>query len=84
LAASACADKVQIQPLFPPATDIKAVTEPKPIAPVDIVTSENAAENYDIELESWGDRVSAAGGRICRWVVDNKGKLPFSCPPRPR
>jgi hypothetical protein len=38
---------------------------------------------YDIEVESWGDRMNAAGGRICRWVLDNGGKLPFQCPPRP-
>jgi hypothetical protein len=60
--------------------DIQAVIEPKPIAPVEIVTSQRAADEYSAAAEGWGDRVSAAGGRICRWSVDVGAKLPFACP----
>jgi hypothetical protein len=60
---------------------LQAVTETKPIAPVEIVTSQQAADQYSADVEAWGDRVSAAGGRICRWVVETGGKIPFKCPP---
>jgi hypothetical protein len=83
LAVSGCAGRERIQPLFPPAADVKAASEAKPVAPVEIVTSAQAAARYNIEVEAWGERVSRAGGRICRWVIDNGGKLPFDCPPSP-
>jgi hypothetical protein len=60
--------------------DVKAAIEPKPVPPIEIVTSAQAAARYNIEVETWGERVSRAGGRICRWTVDNGGKLPFDCP----
>lgn len=47
---------------------------------IDIITSDKAATEYNIAVEVWGDRVSKAGGRICRWVIDTGGKLPFDCP----
>jgi len=59
---------------------VQAAIEPKPVPTADIVTSAQAAARYDIAVESWGERVSAAGARICRWVVDNGGTLPFDCP----
>jgi len=49
----------------------------------EIVTSAQAAAAFDVALESWGDRVAAAGARICRWAVRNDAALPFSCPPSP-
>lgn len=81
LAANACAEQVKTSLAFPPAADLQAATEPKPVPPDDIVTSDQAAADYDAAVEAWGDRVSAAGARICRWVVDAGGKLPFKCPP---
>ena len=77
---SGCASKERIRPLYPPAADLQAVTERKPVAPVEIVTSAQAAAEYDIAVESWGERVSRAGARICRWTVANGAQLPFSCP----
>lgn len=68
-----------IQPLYPPVQDISAVTEPKPTPPVDIVTSAAAAARYDIEIESWGERLQRAGRRICVWAEDNGAKLGFTC-----
>ena len=83
LAVSACAGRERIQPLFPPAADVSAAIEPKPIAPPEIVTSAQANARYNIGIEAWGERVNRAGGRICRWIVDNGGELPFDCPPPP-
>jgi hypothetical protein len=53
------------------------------MAPIEVVTSAKAAAEYDIEIELWGERLQSAGGRICRWAVDNGAVLPFNCPPRP-
>lgn len=80
LAASGCAERVKTSLAFPPAPDLQAATEPKPVPPDDIVTSDQASADYSAAVEAWGDRVSAAGGRICRWVEDAGGKLPFKCP----
>lgn len=68
--------------LTPPAADLRAAIEPKPVPPADLVTSEEAAARYDAAVESWGERLNAAGGRLCRWVLANGGTLPFSCPER--
>jgi hypothetical protein len=80
LVASGCATRERLTPIFPPPADLQAVSEPKPRPPVEIVTSAMAAAEYDIDLELWGERVSAAGGRLCRWSVRNGAKLPFDCP----
>lgn len=63
---------------FPPPADLEAVTEPKPKPTVDIVTSAQAAERYNAEVEGWGDRVSAAGARLCRYYRDLGMKV--DCP----
>ena len=81
LVVSGCAAKERIQPLFPRSADIKDVITPKPVAGPEIVTSAQAAADYDIAVEKWGDTIWAAGGRICRWMKDNGGALPFNCPP---
>lgn len=54
--------------------------EAKPLAPVEIVTSAQAAAQYDIAIEAWGERVSRAGARICRWALANGATLSFACP----
>jgi len=79
-AANACGGREHLTLSYPPSADLSAVVEPKPIATPDIVTSDQAAADYSASVEAWGDRVSAAGGRICRWVVETGGKLPFQCP----
>lgn len=80
LAVSGCGPKERLQPIYPPSADIKAATTPKPVAGPEIVTSAQAAAEYDIAVEAWGETVSKAGGRICRWAVNNGAKLPFDCP----
>ena len=63
--AVACAPAVRIQPIFPPAIDLQV--EPKPVPPADIVTSAQAAAQYDIALEAHGDRGWLQVARLCRW-----------------
>jgi hypothetical protein len=64
--ASACASGVTLPP---PADDLKAVTEAKPVPSDDIATSDQANADYSASVEAWGGRISAAGGRLCRWSV---------------
>jgi hypothetical protein len=61
---SACATPANIHP---PVDDLKAVVEPKPVPTDEIATSQKAADDFGASLEAWGDRISAAGGRLCRW-----------------
>ena len=67
---SACGEPTPIV-LSPPPADIEAVTEAKPLPPLDIVENEQAATDYDEAIEAWGERVQSAGLRICRWFRDN-------------
>lgn len=76
LLASGCATSGAIPP---PVEDLKAVTEAKPIPTDEIATSQKAADQYSADVESWGERVSAAGGRICRWVKRTH-KVRIDCP----
>ncbi len=73
-----CAQSERIKMLTPPVADLRAVTEPKPIPPSEILTDPAAAVRYDAELEAWGERLSAAGGRLCRWFVANG--MAVDCP----
>lgn len=66
-------------PIFPPSADVAAVTEPKPVPPIEIVTDEAAAVQYDADIESWGERLHSAGSRLCRWFNENGAAL--TCPP---
>lgn len=66
LIASAC-DRPVSTPL-PPAQDVEAATEPKPVPPVEIVTDQAAAARYDAEVEAWGERLRSAGVRVCEWL----------------
>ena len=67
---SACGQPTPIA-LYPPAVDVEAAAEPKPLPPVEIATDEDAALAYDLSLEAWGERVSAAGLRVCLWLNEN-------------
>jgi hypothetical protein len=73
---SGCQTPGSIQP---PAADLKAVVEPKPVPSEDIATSDQANADYSASLESWGDRISAAGGRLCRWS-ERVYKAKVGCP----
>ena len=78
LAVSACAAPTAvIRPLFPPSADLQV--EPKPVPPADIVTSAQAAAQYDIALEAHGDRVWLQVARLCRWFRE-QGMPGIVCP----
>ena len=74
MAAPGCAGRERLTPTYPPSADLRV--EAKPVAPVEIVTSEAAADAYDIELELWGERGWATVGRVCRWAEDMGADLP--------
>jgi hypothetical protein len=61
------------------ADDLKAAVEPKPVPGEDIATSDQANADYSASVEAWGDRISAAGGRICRWS-ERVYKIRIGCP----
>lgn len=63
----------------PPVPDLKAVVEPKPIPSEDIATSQKAADQYSADIEGWGDRISSAGARLCRWS-EATYKVKIGCP----
>jgi hypothetical protein len=65
--------------LPPPVADLQAVVEPKPVPSDDIATSQKAADDFSASIEAWGDRISAAGGRICRWS-ERVYKVKVGCP----
>ena len=77
---SGCASRERIQPLFPPASDLRV--EPKPrLAPADL-DSEAALDRHDIAVEAWAEDGWKAVGRICRWAVAN-GAAGLTCPRPP-
>ncbi|WEK43657.1 MAG: hypothetical protein P0Y64_02145 [Candidatus Sphingomonas colombiensis] len=54
--------------------------EPKPVPSDAILTDAQAAERYNVEVETWGERLSRAGARICHAIVADGAPLPFACP----
>lgn len=74
--ASSCAAPGAIPP---PAADLQAAVEPKPQPTDDIATSQQAYDQYQASLEAWGDRLYAAGGRLCRWSA-KVYKVKLNCP----
>jgi hypothetical protein len=58
---------------------LKAVVEPKPVPTDEIAVSQKAADDFSASIEAWGDRISAAGGRLCRWS-ERVYKVKIDCP----
>lgn len=52
---------------YPDIKDVSAVTEAKPLPGADILTDPAASDRYNSALEGWGDRLHAAGMRLCRF-----------------
>jgi hypothetical protein len=44
------------------------------------VNDDTAAALHSSKVETWGDGLSAAGARMCRWFAETGAKLPFDCP----
>lgn len=64
---------------YPPHQDLAAVTEAKPTPGADILTDPAAGDRYDSAIEGWGDRVRAAGMRLCRFY-ERTGMPGVACP----
>ena len=77
--ASGCAAQVSH---FPPAADLSAAVEAKPVPTAAIVEDAAANARYSADVEAWGDRVRAAGGRLCRYFVA-LGMTGVRCPAAP-
>jgi hypothetical protein len=65
--------------IHPPVDDLKAAVEPKPVPTDEIAVSQKAADDFSAAIEGWGDRVSAAGARICRWS-ERVYRVKIGCP----
>jgi hypothetical protein len=46
---------------------------------VEIITSEDAALAHDLALEAWGERVRAAGMRVCQWLNAASDEAAYRC-----
>lgn len=79
LAVSGCKTVEQPTPIYPRYADL--VVEQKPVPPPEIVTSEQAAALYDVEVEAWGERGWRTVARICRWAAGHGAAV--ECPPAP-
>lgn len=63
---------------YPVKADIEAVTEAKPIPPLDILTDPAASDLHASRIEGWGDRISSAGLRLCRFF-ERTGMKDLNC-----
>lgn len=76
LLVSACASSAA----FPPRADVQAAVEAKPVPGDNIATDDVAFQHYNADVESWGDRLHAAGARLCRFYLALKMPGLTSCP----
>jgi hypothetical protein len=77
---SACEPQERTRLAFPSAEEVKAVIDPKPQITEQTLTSDQAHEQYNADIETWGDGLYAGGARLCRWFKRVGMKLPFDCP----
>lgn len=56
--------------VLPSHLDIEAVAQAKPKPTAAILTDPKANDLYNHEVEAWGDRIHAAGLRLCRFYKD--------------
>ena len=61
----------------PPVADLRV--EPKPLLAAEALTSEQALNAHDAEVEAWGERGWLQVGRLCRWAQE-MGATGVSCP----
>lgn len=79
LLASACHGPGPTSTPLPPAADVEAATEAKPVPPVTIAIDARANAQYSADVESWGERVQAAGVRVCEWLNDAAKNADYRC-----
>lgn len=63
---------------YPDPKDVAAITEAKPRPSENILTDPDADARYNSALEGWGDRLHAAGLRLCRFY-QRTGMPKVSC-----
>lgn len=63
-------------PIYPTSVDLKV--EPKPVPGPEIVTSAQAAAEYDVEVEAWGERGWRQIARLCRYFKGHG--MEIQCP----
>lgn len=64
---------------FPPAKDVQAMVESKPVPTEAILTDPAASARYNASIEAWGDRISSAAAIVCRNLV-KQGMAGVTCP----
>lgn len=62
---------------FPSAADVNALQEKKPEYKPEYLSDSKLNDQYNADVEAWGDRLSSAGKRLCDWYNDRGGK--FQC-----
>ena len=77
LLASAYGRPVSTPP--PPAADVEAVTEAKPLPSPEAVTDAKAKARDDEAIESWGERIRAAGVNLCLLLSDRFPNADYDC-----
>lgn len=55
------------------------MVERKPRPTPDIVTDAQANARYSASVESWGERVQAAGVRVCKWLNSASKDADYKC-----
>jgi hypothetical protein len=78
IAASASLSACATTGAYPAKADLEAVTEAKPVPPVEILTDPTASDLHASRVEGWGDRVRSAGVRLCRFF--ERTGMDVSCP----
>lgn len=68
LAAPGCAQRGGALQTYPSAADL--TVERHPVPTPDILTSDAAADAYDISIEAWGLRGWLTVGRLCIWAKE--------------
>jgi len=53
--------------VHPPQADVQALIEAKPKPTGAILTDPAASDRYNSAVESWGNRIHAAGVRLCQY-----------------
>lgn len=56
---------------------------PKPVPTIEILTSQDAADAYNADVEGWGDAMALQLGRLCREAQANGATLSGVTCPRP-
>lgn len=64
---------------LPPLADLQAASETKPVPGDEIASDPQAEAHYNAQVEGWGDRVSSAGARLCRFFAA-RGMTGLNCP----